>query len=172
MPPKPGSYRESFRTNRTTRREYGAMMPSGFSELAFLGDPLEGLRRVPDPILVVVTVCRKQAYHFVGSARGRAGDIACGEIDSLSNAILVLQRLAPSRITRLLGPTTSTAWPAIRIPDEAGFGQTNQRPNKRKIPIVFSYIRAKPAPTGVANSGARSLPCRLWKHEIAMAERA
>ena len=65
---------------------------SGNCELAFLGNAFERFGGVLDPILAVVTVGRKQADHLVGSARSRTCDIAGGKIDSLSNAIFMLQR--------------------------------------------------------------------------------
>src|SRR4249919_1450698 len=65
---------------------------SGDCELAFLGDPFEGLGRAFDAILTIVTVDRKQAEHLVGAAGGRSGNVAGSKIDSLSNGVLVLQR--------------------------------------------------------------------------------
>lgn len=84
-------------------------MPSGVGELTLLGDPLEGLRRALDAILKIVTIGGQQPDHLVGSAGCGPGYIACGKIDSLSNAVLVLQRLAPSRITRIRGRRASAA---------------------------------------------------------------
>src|SRR5450830_1745881 len=65
---------------------------SGDGELAFLGNALESLSRALDPVLAVIAVCRQQADHFVGSTGGRAGHVACSEIDGLSDDKLVLQR--------------------------------------------------------------------------------
>src|SRR3979411_2518825 len=54
---------------------------SGDVELAVLGDPVESLGRVFDPVLAVIAVGRKQTDHLIGAAGGRTGDIAGSEID-------------------------------------------------------------------------------------------
>lgn len=70
--PKPGSCDESLKTNLTKRRNRGKI-PSGLSELAFLGDTLECFSRILDAVLAVVTVGGQQANHLVGPlAAGRA----------------------------------------------------------------------------------------------------
>src|SRR5262245_50171933 len=65
---------------------------SGKGELAFLGHPLEGFARALDAILAIVAFGRQQTDHLVGAAGGRTRHIACSEIDSRSNRVLVLQR--------------------------------------------------------------------------------
>jgi hypothetical protein len=61
-------------------------------ELTFLGYAFERLGGAFDPVLAVVSVCRKQADHFVGSARGRTCNVAGGKIDGLSDTIFMTQR--------------------------------------------------------------------------------
>jgi hypothetical protein len=65
---------------------------SGNVKLAFLRHPLESFGGVFDPVLTVVTVGRKQPDDLIGAAGGRAGHVACGKIDSLTNVVLVFQR--------------------------------------------------------------------------------
>jgi hypothetical protein len=70
---------------------------SGNRELTFLGNALERFSGALNPVLAVVSVGRKQADHFVGSARGRTRDIAGSKIDGLSNPVLMCQRPSPLR---------------------------------------------------------------------------
>src|SRR5436309_1254849 len=65
---------------------------SGKGELAFLGHPLESFARALDPILAIVAFGRQQTDHLIGAACGRTRHIACSEIDTRSNSVLVLQR--------------------------------------------------------------------------------
>lgn len=127
-------------------------MPSGVGELAFLGNPLEGFRRALDPILIIVAIGRQQTDHLIGSAGCGPGYVACGEIDCLSNAVLVLQRLAPSRITRILGPATGVVQPAPRIAQRAVIWL-----EKTEILIFFSGIEEKLV-AKMATGSASSIP--------------
>src|SRR5215468_46605 len=65
---------------------------SGKGELAFLGHPLESFARTLDAILAIIAFGRQQTNHLIGAAGGRTRHIACSEIDTRSNSVLVLQR--------------------------------------------------------------------------------
>jgi hypothetical protein len=80
--------------NRFTR---SSAIASGEVKLTFLGNSFEGLGRVFDSILAVISVSRKQPDHLIGATGGRTGNVAGSEIDSLSHGVFVLQRPSPSR---------------------------------------------------------------------------
>ena len=127
-------------------------MPSGVGELAFLGNPLEGFGGALDPILEIVAIRRQKADHLIGSAGGGPGYVACGEIDSLSNAVLVLQRLAPSRITRIWGrrpaslrPADAIAWRTLELPE-------NPARSEAEILMFISDVEREPVVTEASAS--------------------
>lgn len=60
-------------------------------ELAFFRYSLEGLGRALYPILVVISIRRKQPDHLISATGGWTRDIAGSEIDCLSNVVFMLQ---------------------------------------------------------------------------------
>src|ERR1700675_4994372 len=88
---------------------------SGDVVLAFVGNALDGLGRVLDPILAVFSIGRKQTDHLIGAACGRTRDITGGKIDSLTHVVFVLQRplhtqkCRPRPRSRLRRPTENPA---------------------------------------------------------------
>lgn len=81
---------------------------SGNCELAFLGDPLEGLARTLDPVLAVVTFGGKLSDNLVRTACSRPGDIAGCKVDGRSNRKLMLQR--PLHHTKSRSAPHDPAW--------------------------------------------------------------
>lgn len=58
-------------------------------KLAFLGHPLESLFRISDPVLMLITIGRKQLDDLVASIRGRSIERPSHVTDRLPHCIFV-----------------------------------------------------------------------------------
>jgi hypothetical protein len=92
--------RETRRVRQRDRTVRPRQQKSRTCELAFARHALECFGRAFDAILAVIAIGGKQTDDFIGAARRRARHVTGREINGLSNAVLVLQRSAPSLETQ------------------------------------------------------------------------